>query len=353
MIAASSLAFPAAKHLATWWRQLAAFQPQALWVGHLLLHRLELLAEVLHAEEIDPLARHVLAALSLEQSAETVGTDWLDRLDDRLHLGAGVIQRIVQGLQDQGLVDAHFTLAHPGLQVLEKGHLLRPAWQRRELVFLERCAADGQRILPPQFLPLHGGSGPTWQPDDRSRFPMDLLFACVAQPAAWKEQWAFPAEVLNIADPAQPGDSPPSWQRVIVDRPERLLMVLIACGPDQRLLGFAARQEGWELHSRQPVLNLPAAVRPDIPDLASTPIELWNAAWQSWCKAHAIPAAEFQDCVLIPQSCSLHIQAPAALLARLTAAKSEALRGETWLLAGAGYLRATAQVEFALKVGHV
>lgn len=43
MTAVAPLTFPGTRALAGWWRLLAPRQPRAMWVAHLLLHRIEAL----------------------------------------------------------------------------------------------------------------------------------------------------------------------------------------------------------------------------------------------------------------------------------------------------------------------
>jgi hypothetical protein len=353
MIAASSLAFPGSKTLASWWGQLASFNPQALWVGHLFLHRLEVLADMIQPEKPDPLSRLVLQALSLDQNHAPVSPpltlphNWLEKLASRLHLEAGVIQRLVQNLKSEDLLNHQAGLTAKGLQVLEQGHFSRRGWLRRELVFVERPRPDGQRLALPHFLPLAGGSGPPWHPDDKSRFQLDWLFACLQEPPEWKERFQFSQEVFRIANPAERNDDPPDWQRVVVDRPERLLVALIATGPDRQLLGFAARQEGWELHTRHPVLALPWEGREIFPDVRDLPsLGQWSETWKAWCKIRGIAPGEIQECHLNLVQGKVEITMPKVLRSRLETSKPDVFKEETWWLAGEGYLRPAAQVHF-------
>ncbi|HEV3444311.1 MAG TPA: hypothetical protein VG099_06685, partial [Gemmataceae bacterium] len=74
MTAAPALAFPPSKTLLSWWTQLAPFRPSALWVGHLLLHRVEALVSAQRPCPIDPIALFVLRAVALAgpASLETI-----------------------------------------------------------------------------------------------------------------------------------------------------------------------------------------------------------------------------------------------------------------------------------------
>src|SRR5262249_52639589 len=65
MNASAPLAFPGSRALAGWWRHLAPREPRALWVGHLLLHHLEVLVERTEQRRPDPVAGFVLKVLEL------------------------------------------------------------------------------------------------------------------------------------------------------------------------------------------------------------------------------------------------------------------------------------------------
>src|ERR1022692_1175295 len=98
---ASSLIFPGSKTLAGWWRQLLPLQPLALAVGYGFLHRVEAPIIALTEEPVDPLTHLVLQAFTLDGSASMPLAD----LHDRLRLPAAVAQRIVAGMQADGLLE--------------------------------------------------------------------------------------------------------------------------------------------------------------------------------------------------------------------------------------------------------
>ena len=244
-----------------------------------------------------------------------------------------------------------FSLTALGQAALEKGQYPKLLWQRREFVFGEQLLPDGQRLQPPHFVPLTGGSGAAWQPDKGTRFDLAWLRQCPAQPGAWKERFGFPGDVQSIADPAanEAHGSPPAWQRVSVDRPERLLIALIAVGPGpqgERLLAFSARQEGWELRGDRLIMDLPGPARLGSPALCpATDAAPWTRIWQAWCRTRNLPAAEVQECVLKPNGYRLTIHVPDSLHRRLATAKSDLLTGNSWLLSDEGYIRSAVQVQ--------
>src|SRR5947209_6815734 len=103
MTAGPALTFPGSRTVAGWWRQLAACQPRALWVGHLLLHRVEALVRVARPRRPERLTLLVLQALHLGDGQP------LEGLNARLHLGRQVLGRVLAALRAHGLahVDAH------------------------------------------------------------------------------------------------------------------------------------------------------------------------------------------------------------------------------------------------------
>jgi hypothetical protein len=73
--------------------------------------------------------------------------------------------------------------------------------------------------------------------------------------------------------------------------------------------------------------------------------DAWRQAWQAWSQTRSLPGGEVDACRLEPSGHRLVVRAPAKLLDRLKAAKSEALKGEAWVLAGAGRVRAAAMLD--------
>src|SRR5262245_57747564 len=106
MTPASSLAFPGSRKLAGWWRLLAPYQPQALWVGHLLFHHVEALVRLTQFGPADAFNLFLLRAVALvdAETGATLAGASLDRLDDRLGLGRPVLRQALRGLEAEGLI---------------------------------------------------------------------------------------------------------------------------------------------------------------------------------------------------------------------------------------------------------
>jgi hypothetical protein len=336
---ASSLIFPGSRTVAGWWRALSSYQPSALAVGYGFLHRIEAPVSVQLEQPIDPLAHLVLQAMALEETACVPMAD----LQQRLRLPAAIVQRVLAAMQEDGLLARS---PPDGWQTTERGnyalqHRSFPvrAAQRRVFPFLENLSSIGQRLGPPQFLPIVECVGAAWQVDETHRFEITVLQGCIAQAPAWKQSRAFPPEVESLA-----GHSTlEAWQQVIVDRPERVMLVLVLVSKE--VLGFAVKVDDWGLINRAPVLRMPAPVDMLWPELTQPPpMQVWQDAWRSWCKQRQLPTNEVEICSLTYQPPRLEVQAPNRLVQRLQAAKSDLFKGEAWLLMGDGYMRTAVQL---------
>ena len=193
-----------------------------------------------------------------------------------------------------------------------------------------------------------------------------MLQACIDQPAEWKQRYGFPEDVQQVAAPIPealgqeassgqaagpsglPGNQPPSWQRVILDRPERLLAVLILVAPEgggDRLHGYGVRQDGWVLQS-EPAFTLAAGWQEPFPELLEEPSpDLWRQAWRGWCQPRGLTTAETDTCPLQRIGHRLRVELSSRFMDRLRSSRSDALKGEAWLLAGEGRVRTAALLE--------
>ncbi len=333
------LVFPGGRILAGWWRQLAPWQPQALWVGHLLLHRVEALVGLTRARRADPFTLLTLKALASGQT--------LASLEQCLHLERSLLRQVLRQLvadrlAEQGPADQWFpTLL--GRQALEQGNYAGIGQERRVFYFVESELPQ----QPPHFVHLPQPACEPWPAAEEWGFDVRILEACIQRPPAWKEAHGFPAEVQSVL--AVETAQLESWQRVILHRPERLSVVLALTShaPEkERLLGFAVQSEGWVLQTAEPVFALGPAWPETFPELAQEiPLDQWRQTWLAWCQPRNLPAPEVETCLLQRQDHRLQVAASHRLLERLRAARSDALKGEAWLLAGTGRLRTAAMLE--------
>ncbi len=337
MDSASSLAFPGGRLLAGWWRQLQPYRPTALWVGHIFVHRVEALIESAEPRPLDALALHLLRAVAMDAAATAEET-----LPARLHLPRSAILQLLRGLEARDLVargpPGGWCLSDRGRAVLAAGGDPAARRGRQSFAFAERLSPAGRRLASPHPLPLAECLSVAWQPDDAHRFDVSLLDELLAQPADWKARYGLPAGAARVVR-AEEGGANGTWEQVIVDRPERVMVALIAA--DQTLLGFAARVEGWKLLDDTPVLRLPADARDALQELALSG-GAWEEAWRMWCRQRHLPLGDAEACRLHFDGAYLDVRAPAPFAERLRQSKSDLAREESGLLAGDGYLRAAA-----------
>ena|SRR5438105_7261708 len=360
MTSASSLAFPGSRTLATWWRHLAPFRPQGLWVGYLFLHRLEAAACWLEPQTLDPLLVVMLEALVLEQKRGILPADLLyDRLHQRLGLDVPIVRRLAHSLAQRQLLASQIPASGPGLSwvVTDDGQAaLRTKtvwarrWRRGTFPFVERLGSNGQRLAPPHYLKILDGPSSSWIVHDQATFTAGWLHACIEQTSEWKRIFGFPLGVAAFA--ALPGaEALVPWDHVVLDRTERLLIAFLqGPKPEEELIGFGVRPEGWVLSTAEPILQLPAAACSVLwqpPE--SQPLADWQNAWLMWCQTRNVPLALGHDCALTLVDKRLRIAAPERLIHYLQAARSDVFRGESWLCAGEGYVRQAARLEVVAR----
>jgi hypothetical protein len=345
---ASSLIYPGSKTVAGWWRQLAPRHPTTLAIGYGFLHRVDAPVHVLEEKSIDSLSHLVLQALALE-GAKTVG---VADMQERLHLPVAMVRRMLAVMRDDGLLAGADT---EGWQPTERGraalerrsfpvHVLK----RRSFPFLECLDAAGNRLAAPQFVPIGECASAAWSVDDGHRFDVNVFQRCLEQASPWKHAHRFPQDV----EPLPADGTLEAWQRVVVDRPERIMLALVVVGGEsgKEVHGFAVKVDGWTLFDGAPVLRMPALTEPDAlwPELLQPPpMPVLQDAWRSWCKQRQMPGNEVEMCTLTYQPPRLAVHAPPRLVQRLQAAKSDLFKGDAWILVGDGYLRSATQLAIA------
>jgi hypothetical protein len=351
MSVAAPLLFPGSRTLSGWWRQLAAWQPHALWIGHLLLHRVEALVRVTQPRRADPFMQLVLRALRLDEANDAPHTlampQRLERIQSRLHLERPLLAQVLRRLESEGLIQlaADRLLTALGQQAAEQGEFPQIGQERRVFYFLD----GGRPERRPHFLNLRRHSDLPCPARDGWEFSVGDLGACIRQSAAWKQQRGFPEEVQDVVG-TKPTDAAP-WQSVILDRAERLVAAFILAPAEEgrdRLLGFAVQEETWILESAEPILALGSGWQEPFPELGrDPPLDQWREAWRTWCQPRGLPVPEVSACGLERQGHCLKVLAAPRLLERIQAGRGDALRGKAWLLAGEGPYRAAALLEIS------
>ena len=95
-----------------------------------------------------------------------------------------------------------------------------------------------------------------------------------------------------------------------------------------------------------PVFSLGADWQTVLPELTDEPaLDLWRQAWRTWCQPRGLPATETETCRLDRQGHRLKVGSPPRLAERLRSSRSDALKGEAWLMAGEGRVRTASLIE--------
>jgi hypothetical protein len=320
MSATAAMTLPGGRVLLTWWRDLAGLAPRRLWFAHLILHRVEALVEAADSRPLAALAEAVLSRLARHDT----GVSFSDLASD-LSLDPGLLHAVLSDLEAQGRARQQAdrwqaTGASPSTAAPTRQ-------ERRNFVF-----SDGR----PVFLPLPVAALTPLAPPAGWRFDLAALVACLNESPAWKERHGFPADVLRLVQG-------PDWRAVVVDQPAQALLLLVETAHSEgMLLGYGVRADQWTLSS-EPVLRCPVEV---LTDLGADPgPEGWRQAWQLWCQQRSLPGSEVEACKLEVDAHRLTVRAPARLLDRLRSARSDALKGEAWLLAGTARVRPAAVID--------
>ena len=334
MTAAAPRTFPAPRTYHNWLRELSPSRPRRLWFSHLLVHRVEALVAVARPCRLEPLPLALLRRLFASGPSAPAAAP------DPRHFDRQFAARLLRELADAGLLrraaDA-WLLSDAGCQALHDGTHTARTRERRTFYFAE---TPGQ---PPLFLPLTQTAGPAPDVPELWAFNLSVLAQAIRQPPDWKRRVSFPADVEAVVDEDAEG-----WRRVIFDRAEHapLLFVEAAADGGSALLGLLVRPDNWTLQREPPALALAEGWQSLLPEFAeSFSPEAWRGAWLAWCQSRQPPLADADACRVESADCKVHVRAPKALLERLKAARSEVLRGETWLTLGTGRTRAAACVE--------
>jgi hypothetical protein len=345
MTSASSLAFPGSRTLATWWRQLAPQQPRGLGVGYLFVHRLEAPALWRRPEPLEPLLLLFLEALASLQD-EPPDSAWV-LLSKRLQLGDAILQRLLQALAKLHLVEVQVSTEPSWRLTAAAEETLRTKciWSQREerspFSFLERLGPTGRRLALPHYLDIKDAPFSPWSVEDGTLFDVAWLFACTDQTLEWKQSFGFPTDLLSFA---LPGAQDTGWQNIVLDKPERLLVAFfLTSKPTEEFVACGVRPEGWQLNATEPIVRLPAAASEILTQAPA--IDAFRDAWQTWCRPRILPQAEVQQCQLTLTDACLRVAVPELLWQYLVTTKNDVLKGETWLLAGDGYVRQAARLE--------
>jgi hypothetical protein len=368
--------FPPGRVLTDWRRQLALQEPCTVWIGYVRMHRMEALARISQIRSPDLLQRALLRAVALmpsrtssEGRAATVAEDRsadLASLGQWLGLDSALLRRMLAHAESENLVAASDAVDSPsrqtwrltaaGAQSLETGSYPVNSYERRVFHFL-RAAGTPPRHPFLNLASLHFAASVhnhslTAEPELEAPGP-GVLASCISQPPEWKREQGFPVDIAGIVTPGGGGmnavegkpASPPPWQRILITQPVQAFLLLVH--EADRVRAFAARPEGWILQASPACLILPGGEwQLTFPQLLEEPtVETWRAAWLTWGQSRSLPDADLRACEIASEGFRLRIRVGKRLADRLRAARSEALVGEAWIMAGEGTLRPVRMLE--------
>ncbi|MBY0230612.1 MAG: hypothetical protein K2W96_15105 [Gemmataceae bacterium] len=305
------LVLPGSRVLPGWWRDSAALAPVRLWYAHLVLHRVECLAEAAGQSPEAALAHALLGMLAANAAVD---------------LPRPLLDSLCSMLRDEGLLDGEEP-TEAGRALLARGDA-PTRLERRAFRFVAGPAPHF--IALAQAAPLNVGG----------EIGLGPVEECVARPDEWKARHGFPLDVRRVVrPPAAP--TAQDWPRVVVSGQEQAHLLLVESA--EGVAGSAVQPDGWTV-GREPVVRFPSAA-----ELAEAcgevPASAWKQAWAGWCQQRSLPTAEVEDCQLSLEGARLVVAAPPKLVERLRQARSDALKGEAWLIAGTGRLRGLARID--------
>jgi hypothetical protein len=353
MSAGASLAFPGGRTLAAWWRQLAPYRPEALWVGYLTFHRLEAPVSCQRLHKLPAFEFLVLRALDLHAGTADIGTGALQAIAAELHLDAPLVRQVVCELERAELVTltatGTFRLSQRGRQALEHGEFVRPEPQRRTFHFWHADWPLPGALPTSRFVAFAHSDKLLWLAAPQTAFEVELLRTCIHQSQVWKERHGFPRDVVELLTVAA-GAVVDRWQEVLVAYTQRLFAAVARTRKESgqtHLVAWTAQTRNWELQASQPAFVIPHEPEGWFPPPPSQ--ECWRQAFVEWCQQRQL-TVEPEHCQLVVEGQRLLVTGPGLVVDRLRVGKGTA-KGETWLLAGDGTVRAAARLEFGEAIG--
>jgi hypothetical protein len=256
--------------------------------------------------------------------------------------------RIAHGLAAEGMTerlgDGTWKVTPEGLRALAEGKRDQIREERQSFAFLATADEESAHFIRL----LNDAPAPAAAALADPRFDPSRYHACFTQPAEWKKRFGFPENVHAVSHRQAPESD---WQSLIVDHAANGALALVRTregAGDGGLLGFWTEPGEWLLRSAGPAFRLAEGWREVFPALESGPAaEDWRGVWETWCQARGLPAADAERCTLALEDCRLVVRAPRRLLERLQSLRSDALKGEAWLVAGEGSVRRAALLDVA------
>jgi hypothetical protein len=334
-------AFPGGRVLAGWWKQLAAWRPRTLWIGSLLLERVEVLCRLRQTEPLPPLEGILLEALDPVTARPGAA------LDQALGLGPNLLERLLARLELRNVVrniSPGWLLTPAGISARQHGCLPGSRSERRAFWFL----ADPDQLNSPAFVvPTSFGGLHAIDDIPVSHCSLQELNQSVNQDGAWKRRRGFPEDVEAILTPETPSSGQGAWERLVVVYPYSLQAALITFTQANGTPGLAVfpyQEHGWSLATR-PVIELAAGWEEIFPHLPIEPSEeVIAGAWRRWLAQRGqAQAAELyrlerhaETIGVLPRSDGGEI---------LGGPRGDLARGEAWLVLHEGTLRQVTRLE--------
>jgi hypothetical protein len=342
-----AFSFPGSRVLAGWWKDLEVYHPQSLSVAHVVLHRVEASVRATTVLTLDRLRSLLIRFLTLATppgAGESL---------DALSLKTPFLVGMLQGLARDGLIlrgeDGTWRPTPAGVRAAADGKYEHAQEKRRAFAFLTTLDGGTPHFVILLESPEVAGSIPAVEPG----FDPAEYHACFTRTLEWKRRHGFPENVTATASFAGgtegTSSAPSDWRRVLVDHASQAVMALVqtldAKGM-KGMLGFWIDPRGWILHCARPAFKWRDGWSEVFPGLRDEiPAAAWRKTWNEWCHQRGLPVADVERCSLIAQDHRLIVSASRRLINRLKALRSDALKGEAWLLAGEGAARRAALLE--------
>jgi hypothetical protein len=337
-------AFPGGRVLAGWWKQLAPWRPQSLWLGSLILERTEALCSIRHSAPLPPLDSHLLKTLSERQATD------ISVLTRRLGVTDVLLTRLLIKLEQKRIVGrsaSGWQLTEAGAEARRQNLLPGERLERRSFWFL----CDPQDSGKAAFVnPAQPGA---FQPVEANRIhrgSLEALLQSSRRDAEWKRQRAFPLEIDSIIVPesSATNDDLAAWEKVVVVHPHWLQAALIAYVRESGQPGVAAfsyQEHGWALGAL-PVFDLAASWKEIFPGLPVEPDEATiTEAWRKWLNQRGLASQALERCQLVRRDGRIGVisleQAPDIV----GGPRGDLARGEAWLVLYEGPLKRVMPLE--------
>ncbi|MFL5243387.1 MAG: hypothetical protein ACJ8FY_14875 [Gemmataceae bacterium] len=376
MTVALSMQFPGSRVLAGWWRRLAPLNPVGLWIGSFLFHDVAATVQTTRPAGLSRFAHLIVQGLDIAQEKTVSGLSNLLLLDEH------AVLQVLSGFERDGLVEADTSgirrLTLKGKRALQEGTYPTSPLERRLFTFIQTSEKKS-----PAYVLLQNGvafKSPSSLP---SRFEVAWLTECLNQTPEWKKRRQFPQDVVQLLRPShreeisslqQPivpvtnafnsqGIPTPAaqirsalledWQCIILTHAWRQTVAIVLtqdAGLKEALLAFPVEGPQWDLDAKRPLFTILEGWREIFDELtADPPQEAWARAWQDWCQPRGLPFNETSHGIVGKVGHKLHVTASRRMMDQLRSQRSDALKGEAWLLAGTGDLRTAGLLEIVEK----